>query len=63
MFEAAFPRHFLVLLRDGESFLGCPYDGHGRCLFDSTEGVVELGFGYPKRGRCGGARGFGGLIS
>jgi hypothetical protein len=55
-FGATFPHLFLVPLHKGESFLGCPYDGHGGSLFDSTEGVVQLGLGYPERRRGGGVR-------
>jgi hypothetical protein len=53
---------FLFFLHESESFLGCPNDGHGGSLFDSTENVVELGLGDPE-GRSGrGVRSFGGLI-
>ena len=63
VFKAVFPHLFLVLLQEGKSFLGCPYDGHSRSLFDLAEGVGELGLGYPERRRRGDVRGFDGLIS
>ena len=63
MFDTVLLRLVLILLQKGEGFLRCPYDSHARSLFDSTEGVVQLGLGYLERRRCGGVRGFGGSVS
>jgi hypothetical protein len=65
MFEVVPPHLFLVLVHQCESFLGSPYDCHGRGMFDfdSTEQVVQFGFGYPKGRGSGSIRSFCGLVS